>query len=150
MAKKTIKNEELIDVMCYTSGTLVYVNSRTTERWVWDGYGDIQPIPFQELKYMKSGQPKFINEPWVLIMNDDVVDALRLTNFYENIVKPSEMDNFFRLSTEKMDEILEKAPSGVKLLITNYAKQKIASQEFSDLFKIKYLEGKLNADLIEE
>lgn len=149
MAKKAIKNDDLVDVMCYTSGKLVYVNPRTTETWIWEGYGDIQPLPFEELKYMKSGQPKFINEPWVLILDENVVEALRLTKFYENIIKPDEIDNFLKLSIEKMDEVFSKVPSGTKLLIANYAKEKIERKEFSDLFKIKYLEEKIGAELIE-
>lgn len=148
MAKK-IKNDDLVEVMCLVTGELVYVNPRTTETWKWAGYGDIQPIPFEELKYMKSGQPKFINQPWILILDETAVEALRLEKFYETIIKPNEMDNFLELPIEKMDELFEKAPSGMRLVIANYVKDKIDKKEFTDVFKIKYLEDKIGAELIQ-
>lgn len=58
-----LTRETLIDVMNYTSGSLIYVNSRTQEQWNFEGFGTIQQIPFGELINIKASQPNFLLRP---------------------------------------------------------------------------------------
>jgi len=149
-SKKKLRNDDLVEVMNYTVGELIYVNPRTQETWIWSGFGDVQPIPYIEIKTIKSTHPKFIYEPWFIILDDNVVDTLGLTKLYENIIKPDEIDKFYNMDTNEMVEILEKAPENVKLLIAQLTKDKIQKKEFGDLFKIRLIEEALKTDLLTE
>lgn len=146
---KKIDNDELIKVMNYTAGKLVYVNPRTQQQWLFEGYGATDHMPFVELQTMKSTYPKFLFEPWLVIMNDDAVDLLGLRKFYETILQPKEIDRFYKMNEFEMEEFLNNAPKNMKQLIIDITREKIKNKSFGDLFKIKHIESVLNCKLLD-
>lgn len=147
---RSIKNDELIDVMNYTTGRLVYINPRSQQEWTFEGFGASDQIPFSELRTMKSMYPKFLFEPWMIILDEDVVQMLGLSKLYENILKPSEIDMFYKMNEKQMEKFLLKAPNNMKTLLIDITKEKIKNKEFGDLFKIKHMENILDAKILDE
>lgn len=147
---KKLKKDDLIDIMNNTVGTLVYVNPRTQETWRIEGYGTVDQMPYSELITMKASQPKFLYEPWLIILNDEAVEALGLSSLYENIIKPNEIDKFYQMTPNKMKEVLEKAPKDMKLLIGKLTKERVKSGQVNDLFRVRLIEETLNIDILNE
>jgi hypothetical protein len=102
-----------------------------------------------DLKNMRSSSASLLLEGYLIILDEDIVDHLRLQNVYENILKPEDVDNFFKQNDVKMRDILEKCPKGMKELLFMKAKEKVKSghpdmdynskkRVFEDIFNVKF------------
>lgn len=142
--KVEIDRFEQIPVMNVTTHTLIYASKKTGAEWEWTGYGDIEYIEFQELITMKSAHKKFLDEPHIIIMDDDVVNYLGLTKMYNNIVDLENIERIFKLSQSEFEEILEKSPKGIKHTIISKLKQMADNEEDISHKKIKYVNDKFD------
>jgi hypothetical protein len=145
---KKLKNNDEVTVVNNTVGKLIYISNKTGFQMVLDGYGAIDKIPFGELITMKSSQPKFINDAWLIILDEEAIKQLKLEKQYENIIKPDDLDSFYDLNDKKMGEMLDNMPNQMKETIAKITKQKIENRELNDLFKIKLIEEKLGIELL--
>ncbi len=147
--KRKLQREDLIPVMNYTSGLLVY-ESRNGRGWRFENYGDTDEIELAELISIKNSQSRILNEPWMLILDDDAVEYLGLKKLYENVIKPDDMENLFTLPDDRLEEVLRKAPASVKQLVADKAKQMIDNKKLNSLSTIQLVERVLNVELIEK
>lgn len=148
LPKRVIDSNTPVDVMNNTTGTLVFINQRTSAKWTIEGYGAFDEMTVSDLKNMRSSSASLLLEGYLIILDDDVIEHLRLQDVYENIIKPEDMDNFFKLNDVKMREVLTKCPKGMKELLFHKAKEKIQSNHpdmdynskkrvFEEVFNIK-------------
>jgi len=143
VALKTIDKDDYVDVLNNTTNTLVFINSRTTGEWTLDGYGTRDVMQVSDLITMKSNQSKILLEGWMVIDDEDVVNYLRLGELYKTLIRPDNIDDFFKLSEAKMSEIVSKQPKGTKDLLAQMAKIKIDNGEFDSITKQRFLENLL-------
>jgi len=144
VTKKKIGRNEQIEVMSFTTGEVIYINPRTREEYIWSDYGDIKLVPFSELIEMKSRYPKYLMQPWLLILDDRVVEHFGLVDFYKTLVKPDELEAFYQMGDEEMVKFLHNTTKDMRALIVSQTRQKIRDKEFGDLFKIKLIESTIN------
>jgi hypothetical protein len=142
--KQQLEKDMLVPVANFTNGILIYVNKRNGMEWKWEGFGAVDEIELSELITIKSSQPKFLYEPWMFILDSDVVDHLGLTKMYENLMKPDDIDKIFQLSNDKIEELLQNAPSGMKQVIALRARDLMKQGKFDSLSKKRIIERVLN------
>ena len=78
----------------------------------FEEFGDVQDIPFSDLKEIVKNKPNFAKEGLFYIANDKVVKKLRLTKEYEHIIHN---DLFAHLLDEKSDVIVKAYQNAPKL-----------------------------------
>lgn len=147
--KTTIKkfnNDEEIDVINYTTGKCIYINPRTGTEYIWDGFGDIQPVPFGDLVVMKASKPKYMTEPILIFNDEEIIKHFGLTKLYKNILKPDEIENFYNMDEEDMVEFLINATDQTKRIIVVLTRQMIARKELDSVFTVRLIESTLNED----
>lgn len=111
----------------------------------FDKFGDIQDIPFSDLKEIVKNKPSFAKEGVYYIANEKAVKKLRLTSDYKNIISN---DLFVHLLDENPDVVVEaykKAPKLQKEQIISMIEDRIANKQEVDgnvLMKIGNLCGK--------
>lgn len=111
----------------------------------FDKFGDIQDIPFSDLKEIVKNKPNFAKEGVYYIANEKAVKKLRLASDYKNIIGN---DLFAHLLDEKPEVVVEaykKAPRLQKEQIVGMIEEKLANKEEVDgnvLVKIGKLCGK--------
>lgn len=138
---------KLIPVMNITAHSLVYVSKRTGAEWNWSKYGDIEYMELQELLTMRNAHRRFLDIPFVLIMDDEAVSYLGLEKAYKDMIEPDNIDKVFRMNINDFKEVVEKAPKGIQILIVNRAKQLIDQGELDSMAKINFINEKFNTDL---
>lgn len=127
--KRVIDSNTPVEIMNNTTGTVVFVNNRTQAKWKLVGYGAIDEMLVSDLKNMRSSSASLLLDGYILILDDDVIEHLRLQKLYENILKPEDVDNFFKQNDVKMREILKKCPKGMKELLFEKAKEKVKNND---------------------
>ncbi len=141
-----INRDDLIPCRA-TRQSLVYVSKRTSEKFEWSAYGDVQYITLGELITMKSTQPRMLKEGWLIVDDEEAIEQLGLAKMYGNLFEIDDIDEFFDLPESEIKRILMNMPRGFKNSIATFAREKIESGELDSNRKIKLLEDVLDVDL---
>lgn len=144
---KSTDNSELIPVRSVTTGKVVYISKRTGLEYVWGSYGDIIDIEFGELRNMRSSSPRFLEDPLLVVEDDNVANQLRLTELYNKIIEDKEIEKFLRQPSENIIQKLKDLPKGTKELISDLAVKKVKDGSLYDIRVIKVLEKHLGVEL---
>ncbi|MFJ7982438.1 hypothetical protein ACIQ1D_19430 [Lysinibacillus xylanilyticus] len=129
------------------ANNLVYISKRTSEKFEWAVYGDVQYITMGELISMKSTQPRMLKEGWLIVDDEEAIEQLGLAKMYGNLFEIDDIDEFFELSESEMKRILTNMPRGFKNSIATFARERIEQGELDSNRKIKLLEQLLDVDL---
>jgi hypothetical protein len=146
--KKIEENRtDKIPVISFVNNNLFYRSKRTGRVWDFMEFGSKDYMDLDELVTMRSASPKYLTEPWLIILNDDVVDHLGLADLYKKIVMPDKIDQLFEMRPSEFNEILNNAPTAMKQLIVSRAKTLIAEEKLYDRRIISAIESKYNVEL---
>jgi len=148
MKKPTLDKNELIPVMNITNGPLLYKSLKTGMSVKFEQYGDVEYLEVGELLTMRSSQKRYLEEPWMLIMDEEIVNYLGLDKLYKKLISPQNVDKIFTFDQPTFQEIIENAPMGYNQLIISRAKQRLKDGSLDSLAKIKILEEKFNIQLV--
>lgn len=146
--KKEINRDMTVACRNLTSGKLIYVSKKTGLETIWSNYGDEEYMDVGELLTMKSSQPKFLKNPWLLVDDEDVAEYLGLKEIYKNIIPVDEIEDFFKLTASEAKLILPKLPKGMRDLIAETARKGIQNGELNNIQLVRLLEQELQLDLI--
>lgn len=145
--KRQLTMDTLVHVMNNTTGKLIYNSQKSGITWIFEKYGDTDFMELGELVRMKSGSSKFFTNSWLLVLDRDVIDYLRLNQYYKGLLTPEEVELFFDLDIEEIDQKLGEMSASMKAIIIGKAIEKIQNGEFDSNKKIKLIEAKLGVDL---
>jgi len=149
------RREEKVDEAQYVTvrngfhGALVYISSRTGERFNWPEYGDEQEMELRELKGAKSSQKAFFTENWFLL-DDWVIQYLGVEAYYKHSADRHELDHLLKAAPDKIASEIAQMSHGQREAITYRAKEMIKSGEIDSLRTITALENALGVELIEK
>lgn len=145
--KKELDRNMMVPCRSVVQGSLTYLSRKTGLETNWENYGDEEYIDLGELMTMKASQPKFLNHPWLIIDDKDVVEHLGLKSVYDRIIPVDELQSFFYKSPDEMLEVLKKAPNGTRTLVADTARAKVQDGTLDSMKVIKMLEQELTIDL---
>lgn len=158
--KKQVKLDDtiLVNVKSNTFGKLIYVNPRTGDRTVWDHYGDVQTLSMGDLRAMKGTQRAFYENQWIFIVDiadgdyedvsaDDIYKALLVSQYYKNVIDPSNFAKVFTMDTDKIKERVAMMSKGARLNLIVAAGTAIKNGQLDSLKRIKTLEEVLGCEL---
>ena len=144
--KLEINRDELIPCRSAVN-SLVYVSKRTSEKFEWAEFGDVQYITLGELITMKSTQPRMLKEGWLIVDDEEAIEQLGLAKMYGNLFEIDDIDEFFDLPENEIKRILTNMPRGFKVSLGNFARERVESGTLDSNRKIKLLEELLDIDL---
>lgn len=146
--RKTIDKSAVVEIMNNTSGRVHYASKKTGAEWHFLEYGAIDEIEVSELITMKNAHPRYLKEPWLLILDEDVVEFLGLSSVYENVLTPDELEDFFKMRPQKVSEILSKMSTGMKEAVLDRARQKYEDRTLENVNVIRAIEDTLKVEIM--
>ena len=147
--KKNLDPNMIVTVKNGFQGSLVYISSRTNEKFVWEQFGDEQDMDLQELKNARNSSKGFFENNWFLIDDPEVIEYLGVEKYYENALRYDDFDNIFTLSPDEIKYRISLLSRGQKRSVAYRAKQLIAEQKIDSIRVINTLEDSLSTELIE-
>ena len=95
-------DNRIVLVMNGTSSKVSYDSDITNKTYVFIDHGDLQNMDYKELAEIKRRFPRYIDDGWIIIMDQDVKEQLGQA---ENIgIEPREVERLFSLNTNEMLE----------------------------------------------
>lgn len=146
-SKKERDMNEMVSVLSIVGSKLVY-NSKAQRgyRVEWGEFLEENWIEYKELIAMRNTQKTFFERPWI-ICEWDVLEDLRVDQYYKNLIDLEDLDSVFKRSSDELEEVLNTVPQGIKELIVDRAYVLIKNQKLDSLSIIETIERVCKIDL---
>lgn len=133
------------------NGRLVYVSTKTGEKYIWDELGDETEMEVKELRTAKNSQKKFFEDNW--FMFDDeyswVIPYIGVTKYYENAVTIDSLKGVLKKTPAEIKKLCAKVNDGQKRTLIYLVKELYANGEIDSLKTVSALEEGLGISLSE-
>lgn len=135
------------------SGRLIYASKRQMGYSViWRNYMDTQYIELAELMAMRSSDPMFFSENWIVIDDefehkDAVVQKLRIKNMYANTPNMLELERLFVLPVDEMVHKIKSMSTSLKESVHLHAKEAVENGTLDSMKRIKAIENVLGKSI---
>lgn len=153
-----LDNNVILNVQSTTFGKLVYVNTQTGDKVVWEHENEIQQVTAGNLREMKSRQPGFFKNYWIRIIGIEDIDetyqdrtieeiykALTLQQYYENSMM--DIEDLILNHTDEIPTYLNKIGKSFKTSLIIRCNDMIESGKLDAFSKIKKMEEILGTEL---
>jgi hypothetical protein len=130
-------------------GKLIYTSPTNGARYIWKDFGAIVNIPFGELQTMNNHKPQYLNNPYILINNADVVEYFNLNSVYVNVANVNKLEALF--NTGNVSLIIKKVKDAINVGMREAVISKILKMrqenKLVDINIIKALKAELKFDI---
>lgn len=153
-----LDNNVILNVQSTTFGKLVYVNTQTGDKVVWEHENEIQQVTAGNLREMKSRQPGFFKNYWIRIIGiedfdetyqdrtiEEIYKALTLQQYYENSMM--DIEDLILNHTDEIPTYLNKMGKSFKTSLIIRCNDMIESGKLDAFSKIKKMEEILGTEL---
>lgn len=138
---------EMISVISIVNSPLLYKSKAQSGYSVeWGEFLEENWMEYKELITMRNTQKAFFERPWI-IMEWDVLEDLKVTQYYENMIDLSTLDELFKSTPEEMIETLNRVPVGIRDLIVDRAYELRVNGVLDSLNLIKAIEETCDVEL---
>lgn len=139
---------QMVQVVSFVDGLLIYKSEKTGMTYRFSQLGAEDEMEFSEILAMRSSKPKFLERPWLIIMDDEIADYFKLSDLYDKIAvkRPDEIKALFK-DPEKLEKLLKNPPKGFVDVLASQAAKMIESGELESLKVKNLIEEKLNIEL---
>ena len=160
--KKKLKLDDSVGISVASNvfGLLTYVNHKTGDKYQWKKMGEVQTLYVSDIRAMKSNQPRFLEENWILIEgitddddiyedveSDDIYEALQIAHYYDNRLCPKNLGDVFNWSVADIKAKVPKMNTGIKESLMVRANELIKSGILDSISKLKAFEEVLGCQL---
>lgn len=143
---RTIKDKEI--VVRSIVGVVSFKSPKTNTLYKWTGIGDEEVLTIDEILTMDSKSRRFLNTPWLVIDDKDVIEGLGLTDLYKIIEKIENVDGLLEMNFDEIENTIKKAPYEYQRTLSSVIFNKINNNEIRDIMLIRKLEEILGTTLL--
>lgn len=153
-----IDDHAIINVKSNVFGELIYIDKRTQEETKWSSCGSVQPMTFGALRNMKASSVSFYKNQWIIITGfadenadkytpADIYKALFITQYYQNLVEPSDYRTVCSWTAEEIAEKVSLMSSESRANLAVALNTYIEKGFLDSLKRIRAFEEALGCDL---
>lgn len=141
---KEFKPNDLIDVRSVTQGVLVFNGIKSLNNYTWSGYGDSNPVEYQDLLSDLISGGTFILKPYFVIENEDLLNLPRwkeVKELYEKMYAPEDINEILNIDDiNEFERVLSSSPTGLRNAIKNAASDAVYHGTFDSIRKVKIID----------
>ena len=136
-----------IPVRSFINGRVIYKSKKTGVTYKWLEKGSYEILTIEELLNMESQSQKFLHSPWLMVDDEEVIEAFNLQELYELVTKVEDIDSFINMSLGEQKAIYNKLPKTLQNQVYNHIYNKVESGEIDSKSKIRELEELVQMEL---
>lgn len=143
----SLKDTDEIEVMALIPN-VSYRSNATGDMYSWDDIGDIEMMPFEEIKSMWRNYKGYFRNLWLKPMDERVFKQLRLGKIYDDYDFLMNEESYTLDNVGAISEAYQKVSSGVRMSVVILIKKMVSEGKLGDVKTIRALEKHLGIDLI--
>lgn len=140
------RNRQVIVRSCI-EGRVIYKSKRSGMTYKWLEKGAYEVLTIDELLNMESQSQKFLHSPWLMVDDEDIIEAFNLAELYDLVAKVEDIDSFINMSLGEQKQIYNKLPKSLQNQVYNHIYNKVESGEIDSRAKIRELEELVQMEL---
>lgn len=145
--RQQLDENMLVRIASGVQGGLTYISRDGSIVLRFEQYGDEDVIELKYLRRMLSQDRHFLQRGWIRVLDEDVVEYLRLDRFQSEVVTPEDLEDLLKMNPEDIRTTIQKSNTNTKSLIYNYAKTKYLNGELTNVHVIEAIEDELGLSL---
>lgn len=134
--------QALVPVVCYSCPV-------TFETFSWLEVGDTQEMTFKQLRIMSTKHPLYFSERWLKPLNDDVLERLKLTKYYESNLSRGDLKLLFGNDVAAVEEMLVNLNLDSKAELSKKAVKAAKDGRINNVKIIRLIEKHLGVEIME-
>lgn len=147
--RKQLDPNMIVSVKNGFPGPLVYISSRTGERFRWEELGDEQDMELQELKNARNSSKAFFANNWFMLDDPEVIEYLGVAEYYKRAFNLGNEAILQAMSPSEIKAAVAAMPNGRQLALKYRVKQMIEDGTLDSIKSITAFEDALGVELIE-
>ncbi len=140
------RNRQVIVRSC-VDGRVIYKSKRSGMTYKWLEKGAYEVLTVEELLNMESQSHKFLHSPWLMVDDEDIIEAFNLAELYDLVAKVEDIDSFINMTLDEQKQIYNKLPKASQNQVYNHICFKVDSGEIDSRAKIRELEDLVGREL---
>ena len=114
---------------------------------VWKECGSTVMLSVEDLVDIESLQPTMFTDGYLTIDDEEITEALGLTDVKETIDKVKNLEEFLKSDIKEIDRVLDKLPTAIKENVITGAVNMVREDRIDSNRLIRLLENKLGIEL---
>ena len=114
---------------------------------VWKECGSTVMLSVEDLVDIESLQPTMFSDGYLTIDDEEITEALGLTEVKETIDKVKNLEEFLKSDIKEVDRVLDKLPTAIKENVITGAVNMVREDRIDSNRLIRLLENKLGIEL---
>ncbi len=147
--KKDLDPNMFVTVRNGFNGILVYISKKTGEEFIWNEFGEEKEMELSELRNAKNSSKSFFINNYFLIDDQDVLDWLGMSQYYEHALTSENFDDIFTSEPEEIADIISELSDGQKQSLVYRTRDLIRQGAVDSIKVINALEENLGVELVE-
>ncbi|MFR6470905.1 MAG: hypothetical protein ACLUPE_01190 [Turicibacter sanguinis] len=140
------RNRQVIVRSCI-EGRVIYKSKRSGMTYKWLEKGAYEVLTVEELLNMESQSHKFLHSPWLMVDDEDIIEAFNLAELYDLVAKVEDIDSFINMTLDEQKQIYNKLPKASQNQVYNHICFKVDSGEIDSRAKVRELEDLVGREL---
>lgn len=136
-----------IPVRSCINGRVIYKSKKTGVTYKWLEKGTYEILTIDEVLNMESQSQKFLHSPWLMVDDEEVIEAFNLQELYDLVAKVEDIDSFITISLGEQKQIYNKLPKTLQNQVYNHIYNKVETGEIDSKSKIRELEELVQMEL---
>lgn len=151
------KDDDLITVMAGINGRLKHISPVGNGRYVFNGFGQKQKMPYKELKAINNLVHETLSEGLIIILNPDIIKEFGLEERYKSFLTQSKIDEILSMDPNSIRDVIKTLPKAMKTTLIDVAKSRYNSGKldsigvitvFEDVYDISFDDNIAKSDFI--
>ena len=140
------RNRQVIVRSCI-EGRVIYKSKRSGMTYKWLEKGAYEVLTVEELLNMESQSHKFLHSPWLMVDDEDIIEAFNLAELYDLVAKVEDIDSFINMTLDEQKQSYNKLPKASQNQVYNHICFKVDSGEIDSRAKVRELEDLVGREL---
>lgn len=132
--------DDMIECRSVVPWKMVEVGADRVSTYVWEGYGDIDIVPYRDLQSWR--RKSILTDPKIIILDPDLNELwkLDLSSTYKKFLSVDFPEEFFDIEDTKFKSMLTNAPDVFKDVIKYTAMNMIHNENYPSIQKINIID----------
>lgn len=142
-----LDRNRIVPVVSVSNFTVGYRTKETNTMLIWNNYGDEHEMKISEVISMLGESEKFLKQPWLIVDDEEFMEAMNLGELYDLVFDLEDLDKFFKQPAYKIKEELNKLSATMRTDVLNRAVAMIYNGEINNLQLVQFLKREYKIDI---
>ena len=147
-AKLCTIRDEMVEVRNVYNGKVVYNSPKTKINYAWLEKGDIEVMSIEEILTMHTKR-KYLEEPWLAIDDERVIEGLGLEKAVNIIEKIEDTDSLVEMDIQELEKLIDDLNRNQRINLRDEVVIKIKANEIRDYATVVALKELLDIEDID-